>query len=76
MAAITLRISGMTCEHCVRAVETALNAIPGVAARVSLEEKLARIEAESDIDTERLVHAVEEESYTAAPVEDAASGNL
>jgi mercuric reductase len=69
MTTITLRISGMTCEHCVRAVENALNAIPGIAARVSLEEKLARIEAESGIDIERLVQAIEEEGYSAAPVE-------
>jgi copper chaperone CopZ len=75
MTAITLHISGMTCEHCVRAVENALNAIPGIAARVSLEEKLARIEAEPGIDIERLVHAVEEEGYSATPAQDKGAGN-
>ena len=31
MRQITLRIGGMSCDHCVRAVRTALTDIPGVA---------------------------------------------
>jgi copper chaperone len=31
MGNMTLKVSGMSCEHCVKAVSNALSAIPGVA---------------------------------------------
>ena len=33
MEQATLRIEGMSCQHCVRAVEEALRAVPGVEVR-------------------------------------------
>jgi copper chaperone CopZ len=30
MERVTMRIEGMSCDHCVRAVEAALRAVPGV----------------------------------------------
>lgn len=43
----TIKIEGMSCGHCVKSVEEALNSIEGVSSvDVSLEEKRAVIEAE------------------------------
>lgn len=57
-----LKIEGMTCGHCVRAVEQALNAVPGVT-RVEVELHHARVEADDAVAREALVRAVEEEDY-------------
>ncbi|MES4792784.1 MAG: heavy metal-binding protein [Chloroflexota bacterium] len=63
---IELSIDGMTCDHCVNAVTSALKSVPGVAdATVSLAEKSARISGEG-LDAKKLVEAVREEGYEAA----------
>lgn len=63
---ITLSIEGMTCDHCVNAVTTALKDVHGVAdATVSLDEKQASVQGDN-IDTAALIAAVEEEGYEAA----------
>lgn len=62
MTTFELSIEGMTCGHCVRAVEEALNEIPGVT-RVQVEMGHARVEAEGSVTREALVRAVEEEEY-------------
>ena len=36
---VTVTIDGMSCAHCSARVEKALNALPGVRARVDLAEK-------------------------------------
>ena len=59
----TIWIEGMTCSHCSARVEKALNAIPGVQAKVELEEKKAYITASGDVSDEILRHAVEEAGY-------------
>jgi Cu+-exporting ATPase len=47
MAQIELPIEGMTCEHCVRSVQGALEAVPGVrSAKVSLADRKAIVEAD------------------------------
>ncbi len=47
MAQIELPIEGMTCEHCVRSVRGALEAVPGVrSAKVSLADRKAIVEAD------------------------------
>lgn len=61
---ITLKIEGMTCDHCVRAVTKALKSVPGVKdAKVSLELNEAVVEGQPDRDA--LVRAVEGEGYEA-----------
>lgn len=63
---IQLSIDGMTCDHCVNAVTSALKSVPGVAdATVSLAEKSARITGEG-LDVKKLIEAVREEGYEAA----------
>jgi len=61
----TLRIEGMSCEHCVRAVAGALRAIDGIEdVSVSLEDKQAKFSAPEDLDMERVKKAIHEEGYT------------
>ncbi|MCZ2108084.1 MAG: heavy-metal-associated domain-containing protein [Dehalococcoidia bacterium] len=63
---IQFNIEGMTCDHCVRAVTTALKDTPGVtAATVSLESKSAVVEGDN-IDIQKAIEAVAEEGYTAS----------
>ena len=62
----TLRISGMTCEHCARTIENALSGLPGiVSASVSYHDGLASVAAQSEINTDTLVRAVEAKGYSA-----------
>jgi cation transport ATPase len=42
MSTQRLRITGMTCDHCTRTVEDALNALPGVKARVPTPKRSPR----------------------------------
>ncbi len=60
---IKLKIEGMSCDHCVRAVTKALAAVPGVTrvVEVSLERGEAIIDGEAAF--EQLAAAVWEESY-------------
>lgn len=65
MDTITLRVEGMSCGHCVRAVTGALEAVPGVrGARVDLEAGRAEVEHDG-ADPEALVAAVMDEGYEA-----------
>lgn len=60
-----INIEGMTCGHCVKAVEKALAAVPGVSAvkEVSLERAEAVLEGRPD--PQAVVAAIEEEGYQA-----------
>lgn len=59
-----LKITGMTCMHCVGAVKKALEQVPGVeAAEVSLEQAQAVVTGNAD--TTALEAAVREEGYGA-----------
>jgi copper chaperone len=62
---IDLTITGMTCDHCVHAVTTAIGESEGVeSVEVSLERGAARFEGEGfDLDT--ILAAIEEEGYHA-----------
>lgn len=65
---ITLQVGGMTCEHCVRAVTKALEAVAGVEiAEVNLAGGRARVDGEAD--PQALLRAVEKEGYEAKLVE-------
>jgi len=65
MEAITLKVTGMTCGHCVAAVTRALEQVPGVdSAEVSLEERRAVVTGPAD--PQALIDAIREEGYEAA----------
>ena len=62
---VSIKIDGMMCEHCVKAVTKALSAIDGVAVQsVSLEDGLAKVGVLEGFDTEKLKVPIEEEGYT------------
>lgn len=59
-----IKIQGMTCEHCVRAVTKALSGVDGVTnVRVSLENNEAVFDSSGDVDMEKIKNAVAEEGY-------------
>lgn len=59
-----LRVSGMTCQHCVNTVRKALMSIDGVSeVKVDLESGEVRILMQKDIPEEALKEAVEEWGY-------------
>lgn len=61
-----LTVKGMSCEHCVKAVQEALAGVPGVSrvVEVSLERGEAAVEGTPD--PAALIGAVEAEGYDAA----------
>ena len=63
---IDLSIHGMTCAACVRRVESALAAVPGVgSASVNLANRRARVSGEAPLDA--LLDAVDAAGYRASP---------
>jgi copper chaperone len=69
MATATLRISGMTCQHCVKAVRDALERQDGVhSADVDLDAGRAVVEYDDGrVSPGQLAGAVAEEGYEAEP---------
>lgn len=70
MAKATLKVTGMTCEHCVRAVTNALREKSGVRnAEVDLKAGKAVVEFdETQTGARELANAVMDEGYTAEEV--------
>ncbi len=61
-----LRITGMTCNNCVRHVDKALRGVPGVSnVQVSLEGKSAEVAHDDSTSLDSLVKAVESAGYEA-----------
>jgi len=59
-----LLIEGMSCAHCVKHVQEALQAVEGVqAVTVNLEAKTAVVELMTEVEEEKLRTAVEEAGY-------------
>lgn len=64
MSDINLKITGMTCGHCVKAATKALETVPGVeSAEVTLEPGAAVVKGAAD--PAALIAAVKEEGYEA-----------
>ncbi len=61
-----IKITGMTCPHCVRAATEALKAVPGVtSAEVDLATGLAQVEGSAD--PAALCAAIQAAGYAAEP---------
>jgi copper chaperone CopZ len=65
-----IEIQGMSCDHCKKAVEKALNAISGVEAEVDLKQKTAVIKSKTAVDDEILKNAVTEAGYEVVSISD------
>lgn len=64
-----LTIKGMTCPHCHVRVETALNNVDGVTARVNVGAKCAMVECDSTITNADLIRAVQTAGYDVIKIE-------
>lgn len=63
----TIRVTGMTCQNCVRHVSQALSVLPGVrSASVDLESGSVRLETERQIPADELRTALDEAGYELA----------
>ncbi|WP_037340877.1 CopZ family metallochaperone [Salinisphaera hydrothermalis] len=60
-----LKIEGMSCQHCVAAVNEALAEVNGVERVVDVDLNSGIAKIEGDADTEALLAAVREEGYEA-----------
>lgn len=59
----TLRVDGMTCDHCKGWVEKAINEIDGASAKVDLKKKEAVVSMAREVPDEELVAAVKKAGY-------------
>lgn len=64
----TMIIEGMMCMHCSGRVESVLNGIDGVSAKVDLEAKTAAIELSKEVSDEELTKAVTDAGYTVVEI--------
>ncbi|MDR2481090.1 MAG: cation transporter [Spirochaetaceae bacterium] len=59
-------VEGMSCEHCVKAVSSAIKEVQGVhKAEVNLKSKTAEIEHSETVTLESLKTAIEQAGFTA-----------
>ena len=65
----TMQIEGMSCAHCSARVKAALEALRGVSAEISLEEKTARVRCPASLSAEKLADAVTAAGYTVVATE-------
>ena len=70
MQQVTLEVTGMTCQGCVRSVKRVLEALPGVQeVNVSLERNEAVVACDpARVDAQRMVQAVVAAGYGARPI--------
>jgi copper chaperone CopZ len=59
----TLKISGMSCAHCTRAVFTALSGVPGIS-RADVKIGTAEVEHDGTVTRDALKEAVETAGYS------------
>lgn len=62
MSKVTLQIDGMSCSHCLNAVNQALAGVPGASVR-SVQIGRAEVEVPEGTGSDPLVTAVEEAGY-------------
>ncbi len=60
-----LAIKGMTCGHCVSAVEKALAGVPGVAKVIDVSKDRGEALVEGEAEPEKLIEAITGEGYEA-----------
>ncbi|PUB14489.1 copper chaperone CopZ [Paenisporosarcina sp. OV554] len=63
---VTLNVEGMSCGHCVKAIENSVTAISGVDnVQVQLDSGTVNVEFNKDaVEVEHITNAIEEQGYT------------
>ncbi len=64
-----IMIEGMSCMHCSSRVETALNALDGVKAKVNLKKKFAEVRADDSVDDTLLRETIETLGFSVIGIE-------
>lgn len=59
----TVQIEGMTCENCKNRVESRLNNLEGLSAKVSLKKKTAILSMEKEIEDEQIRAVIKKAGY-------------
>ncbi len=68
VASTTFRVSGMTCEHCRRAVEQEIGLVPGVVrVEVDLASGTVTVHTNQAVDRADIAAATDEAGYTLLP---------
>jgi copper chaperone CopZ len=65
-----VKIKGMTCEHCQKRVENALNKLPGIKADVNHKKDQAVLTVEGSWDADAVRNAVAEAGYEVVSISD------
>jgi len=65
-----VKVKGMTCAHCQKRVEDALNALPGLKAKVNLRKEEATVTAANGWDEEKVRQAISEVGYEVISIAD------
>jgi len=63
MQQLTLRVSGMTCNHCEATLEEALNELPGVHARASFSAGSVELSNRQELPVQQLIQAIAKRGY-------------
>ncbi|MDM5154368.1 cation transporter [Bacillus sp. DX1.1] len=63
MKNIVLQVEGMSCGHCVAAIEGELNEL-GVVGKVDLTSKTVSVTLNDEVSVEEIKNAIEEQGYT------------
>lgn len=64
MTTTTYRVTGMTCDHCIRAVTTELVLLPGVrSVDIDLAEGAVTVTSDGPLDQEEVREAIDEAGY-------------
>lgn len=64
MTTTTYQVTGMTCDHCVRAVTTELIMLPGVrSVDIDLGEGAVTVTSDDPLDLEEVREAIDEAGY-------------
>jgi copper chaperone len=65
-----IKIEGMSCGHCQAKVESALNAITGVDAKVDLKKKAATVSLTADVNDSVFKNAITEAGFEVVSIEE------
>ncbi|WP_394189434.1 copper chaperone CopZ [Paenisporosarcina quisquiliarum] len=62
---VTLQVQGMSCGHCVKAIENSVGALNGVEkVNVQLDAGTVDVEFNNEVDVQKITDTIEDQGYT------------